>query len=137
MARSGFLLLRVSMGWLMVIWGLDKLVNVDHAVAVADRFYLGLGAQALFLNAFGVAQTVLGVLVVVGLWRRRTYPLLFLITLVTALGVWQSIIDPWSWIMEGSNALFYPSLIVVAAAVVLWGTIDQDSMALDVRKGGR
>jgi len=128
------MLLRVSMGWLMVIWGLDKIVNVDHAVRVADHFYLGFGAQDLFLNAFGVAQTVLGLLVVVGLWRRRTYPLLFLITLVTAFGVWQSIIDPWSWVMEGGNVLFYPSLIVLAAAIVLWGRIDQDSMALDARK---
>ena len=133
MKRWGLLLLRISMGWLMVIWGLDKLVNVDHALAVADGFYLGIGSQALFLNIFGVLQIILGALVVVGLWRRKTYPALFAITLVTGLSVWKSILDPWGWVLEGSNALFYPSLIIAAAALALWGSIDDDTMALEAK----
>ena len=29
-------LLRVSLGLLLVFWGLDKLVNVDHSIRVAE-----------------------------------------------------------------------------------------------------
>jgi len=134
MKRWGLCLLRVSMGWLMVVWGLDKLVNVEHSMAVADRFYLGIGGQALFLNIFGVIQVLLGVLVVVGLWRRKTYPVLFVICLVTGLSVWNSIINPWGWVIEGANALFYPSFIIAAAALAMWGLIDDDTMALDAKK---
>ncbi len=35
-------MLRVSIGYLLVIWGVDKLVNPAHGLAVSDRFYLGV-----------------------------------------------------------------------------------------------
>ncbi len=122
------------MGWLMVIWGVDKLVNVAHSVAVAEGFYFGIGGQELFLKAFGVLQILLGVLVVVGLWRRLAYPALLVISVGTAIGVRESILDPWGWVFEGTSALFYPSLIIAAAALALWGLIDEDSMTLDAKK---
>jgi len=71
----------------------------------------------------------------VGLWRRRTYPLMFLILAVTAVAVWRSVLDPWGWFIEGSNVLFYPSIIIAAGAAVLWGTVDEDELTLDRRMG--
>ena len=133
MRRWGLFVLRVTTGWLLVLWGLDKVVNVEHGVAVADSFYFGIGSSAFFLNVFGVAETLLGVLVVLGLWRRRTYPVMFLILAVTAVAVWRSVLDPWGWFMEGSQVLFYPSIITAAGAAVLWGSMDDDGMALDAR----
>ncbi len=134
MKRWGLFLLRVSIGWLLVMWGIDKLVNVEHAIRVSDTFYLGIGNQALFLNVFGVFETLLGLLIVVGLWRRVTYPIMMLILLISGLSVWKSIIDPWGWVFEGTNALFYPSLIIAAGALAIWGYLDEDTMALDHRR---
>ncbi len=131
MRDFSMLLLRVTLGGLTVFWGLDKLVNVEHSVAVADAFYLGIGASVVFLQAFGVAQTGLGVLIVDGLYRRYVYPPLVLISLVTAMGVWRSIVDPWGWALEGTNVLFYPSIIILAAALVLLGFQDEDAWSLD------
>ena len=136
MKRWGLFLLRVTTGWLLVMWGLDKLVNVEHGQRVAEAFYLGIGSQALVQNIFGVLQIILGALVVLGLWRKRAYPVAFVVVLITALGVWKSIIDPWGWFLEGSNVLFYPSAIIAAAALLLWGTIDEDEMTLDAKMGG-
>ncbi len=124
-------LLRVSLGLLLVWWGLDKLVNVEHSVRVADTFYLGIGRAVWFLSAFGVFETALGLLVIIGKWRRFTYPVMLLILAVSGLSVWKSIIDPWGWIFEESNALFYPSLVILAGALVVWGFKDEDTMALD------
>jgi uncharacterized membrane protein YphA (DoxX/SURF4 family) len=124
-------LLRVSTGLLLVFWGLDKLVNVEHSVRVAERFYLGVGATTWFLNAFGVIEILLGILVVVGKWRRLAYPAMLAIFTVSGLSVWKSIVDPWGWVFEGTNALFYPSLIILAGALVLWGFREQDTIALD------
>ncbi len=124
-------LLRVSTGLLLVFWGLDKLVNVEHSLRVAERFYLGVGATTWFLNAFGVIEILLGILVVVGIWRRFTYPAMLAILTVSGLSVWKSIVDPWGWVFEGTNALFYPSLIIFAGALVLWGFREQDKIALD------
>ncbi len=136
MKRWGLFVLRVGTGWLLVLWGLDKIANVEHGVAVADSFYGGIGSSALFLNVFGGLEALLGALVVVGLWRKRTYPLMFLILGVTALAVWKSVLDPWGWFMEGGQVLFYPSIIIAAGAAVLWGTMDEDQMTLDHRMGG-
>lgn len=136
MKRWGLLLLRVTTGWLLVMWGLDKLFNVEHGQAVAETFYLGIGSQAAVLNILGVLQIILGALVVLGLWRRRAYPVAFVVLLITALGVWKSIIDPWGWFLDGSQVLFYPSAIIAAGALLLWGTIDEDEMTLDAKMGG-
>lgn len=130
------LALRLSCGLLMVWWGLDKLVNVEHGVAVAERFYLGIGTAPAFLQFFGVFQTLLGVAVMLG-WRRRLlYPPLAAIAGVTAAGVWRSILDPWGWWLGRTNALFYPSLIILAAVLVLMAFRAEDRLALDARRGG-
>jgi len=135
MKRWGLLLLRVSTGWLLVMWGLDKFVNVEHGQRVAESFYLGIGSQAVVQNVFGGLEILLGLLVVVGLWRKRAYPVAFVVLLITALAVWKSILDPWGWVLDGSQVLFYPSIIVLAGSMVLWGTMDQDELTLDARMG--
>lgn len=113
------LLLRVSIGYLLVIWGADKLVNPAHGLAVSGRFYFGLFNAPWLMTVFGVAQMILGALVIAGLRRRYTYPAVAMITGMTLIGVWRSIVDPWGWYLTGGNALFYPSLIIFAAVLLL------------------
>lgn len=135
MKRWGLLLLRVSTGWLLVMWGADKFANVEHGQRVAESFYLGIGSQAIVQNVFGGLEMLLGLFVVAGFWRKRAYPVAFVVLLITALAVWKSILDPWGWVLEGSQVLFYPSIIILAGAMVLWGTMDQDELTLDARLG--
>lgn len=131
-ARS-LLLLRVTLGGLLIWWGLDKLVQVEHGVAVAQNFYWGLGTGPAWLRVAGALEILLGVLVVVGLVRRWAYPALIVVTGVTLLGVWRSVLDPWGWYLGETNALFYPSAIVWAASAVLWAFRDDDRFTLDRR----
>ena len=135
MKRWGLFLLRVTTGWLLVMWGLDKLFDVEHGQRVAEAFYFGIGTQAAVQNVFGVLEVLLGALVVLGLWRKRVYPVMFAVLAITALGVWKSIIDPWGWFLEGTQVLFYPSAIIAAGALALWGLMDQDEMTLDALMG--
>ncbi len=134
MKRWSLFALRVSTGWLLVLWGLDKLVNVDHAVRVAERFYLGVGSAAWFLSAFGVLEAIVGVLIVVGLWRRWTYPAMLAMLVVSGLSVWRSILDPWGWVLADTNVLFYPSLIILAGALVVWAFRAEDTLSLDAKR---
>lgn len=135
MKHRTLLLLRVSLGLLMLIWGVDKLVDVEHGLGVAERFYLGVGAEAGILAALGVLEMLLGVFVILGLMRRIAYSALVVVCGITALGVWRSIVDPWGWWLEGTNVLFYPSLIILAGALVLWAFVDHDRISLDARRG--
>jgi uncharacterized membrane protein YphA (DoxX/SURF4 family) len=127
------LVLRISLGLLMLIWGVDKLVNVEHGMLVSERFYLGAFSMPALLQAFGVAQMTLGAFIVLGLFGRYLYPVLVVITGVTLLAVWRSIIDPWGWYLEGANALFFPSLVIFAGALVLMGFREFDAYSLDAR----
>ncbi|MBD3275980.1 MAG: DoxX family membrane protein [Candidatus Marinimicrobia bacterium] len=127
------LLLRVSIGLLLVFWGLDKLVNTEHAMAVSDTFYLGLFSQAVLLKIFGVVETLIGIVIILGIWRKYSYPLMILMNAVSALGVWKSIVDPWGWYLQDTNVLFYPSLIILAGSLVLLAFLEFDNVALDIK----
>ena len=126
MKAKSLLLLRISLGLLLVIWGIDKLVNVKHGLDVSEYFYFGVFSQTLLLRAFGIIEVAAGVLIMLGAARRWVYPLLLAITGVTVLAVWKSVVDPWGWWLQGANVLFYPSLIIFAASVVLWAFQDED-----------
>ncbi len=134
MKAKSLLLLRTSLGLLMVVWGLDKIVNTAHGTAVAEHFYFGILSGATPIKVLGFLQVALGALTVLGLLCKFAYPAVLVITVITALAVWQSIIDPWSWIFEGSNALFYPSFIIAAGAWVLLAFQDEDTLSLDHKR---
>jgi putative oxidoreductase len=124
------LFLRVSLGWLLVIWGADKIVNVEHGIAVANKFYFGLFGSATLMQAGGVVQVLVGLAVVFGVARRWAYPAQALFNGVSLLAVMQSVIDPWGWVFKGSNALFYPSLIIFAGSLLLIAMRDEEKWAL-------
>lgn len=135
MKSKSLLLLRVSLGLFLVIWGVDKLANVTHGIEVSDHFFLGAFSHRLLLQAYGVAEIAVGLLIALGIGRRLTYPVLLAITGMTLLGVWKSIVDPWGWWLEGTTALFYPSLIIFAASLVLQAFRDDDHLVLLGRSG--
>jgi len=118
-SRLARTLLRASIGYLMIIWGADKLVNPAHGIRVSDGFYFGWFSDRWMMNAFGVVEILLGLLVMTGIGKRVSYPALTVITGATLAGVWRSIVDPWGWYLKGTSALFYPSLIIFAAVLLL------------------
>jgi putative oxidoreductase len=136
MKAFSLLFLRVSIALLVLIWGLDKIVDPAHAIRVSDNFYFGLLSVAWLMPALGVAQVVVALLALVGLFRRFVDPLILLINLGSLLGVWRSIVDPWGWFLEGTNALFFPSLIVAAGCLVIIAFQDRETLVLDRRRGG-
>ena len=106
MRSKSLLLLRVSLGLFLVIWGVDKLANVKHGLEVSDSFFFGAFSHRLLLRGYGVAEIAVGALIVLGVARRLTYPVLLAITGITLLGVWKSVLDPWGWWLEGTTVLF-------------------------------
>lgn len=133
MRPFSLLALRVSLGGLMVYWGVDKLINVKHGLSVAEKFYGGMPMTSTAMQLFGIAQIVLGALVMLGLARKYAYPALLLITGVTLLAVWKSIVDPFRLLSEGGTLIFYPSLIVVAGGFVLLAYREDDALTADAR----
>jgi uncharacterized membrane protein YphA (DoxX/SURF4 family) len=137
MKRYTLLFLRLSVAYLLLIWGVDKLVDPAHGLAVSTGFYAGLFGGRALMPVYGAVQIALGALLAAGLARRYVYPAVAAITGTTLLGVWKSVVDPWGWYLEGSSVLFYPSLIIFAAVLVLWAASADDVLALDTRVPAR
>lgn len=131
------LFLRLSLGWLLVIWGADKVFNVAHGMAVANKFYFDFLSIESVLRVGGVLQMLVGLAVVLGFARRWVYPAQVLFNGASLFAVMQSVIDPWGWVFEGSNVLFYPSLIIFAGSLLLIAFRDQDRLALDAGFSGK
>ena len=118
--KRALLLLRVTLGLFLVIWGGDKLVNVEHTIAVSDGFYFGLLSGGLVVAASGVVQILLGIAVVSGKFKPVAYTLMLLIYSGTLLAVWRSILDPLQLFMDGGNPVFFSSAIIWSGAYLLW-----------------
>jgi uncharacterized membrane protein YphA (DoxX/SURF4 family) len=134
------LLLRAGTGLLLVLWGALRVISPDTGPGLADKYYSGLlGIQALQI-AYGIAEIVIGALVVLGLFRRLAYPLQALILVPGALMLWRYLLDPLgAWLMsrEDSQILFFPSIVVAAATLVLIAFRDFDRLSLDAYLAGR
>lgn len=134
MKPYALLFLRVSVALLIILWGLDKIVDPGHSLAVSDRFYGGLLSFPELMPLMGAAQVAVGALALVGLFRRFADPVVALLNLGSMLGVWKSIVDPWGWVLEGTNVLFFPSLTVLAASLLLLVVRDDETLVLDRRR---
>lgn len=125
------LLLRVSLGGLLLVWGVNKIVNVDNSQAIVDNYYFGFLSTEAMLPLAGAGQMLIGLLVVIGLVRRWVYPLQLIVNAASLVAVSASIIDPWGWYLEGTNVLFYPSLIIFAASLLVMAFREEDRLSLD------
>jgi hypothetical protein len=63
-------MLRVSIGYLLVIWGVDKLVNPAHGLAVSDRFYRGAFTFPGLMPVFGIVTSVKMISATCPQWAR-------------------------------------------------------------------
>jgi len=128
------LALRITIALLVLLWGIDKLVDPGHALRVSDNFYRGLLSHGALMPVLGTLQVSLALLAMVGLFRRIVDPLILLVNLGSMIGVWRSLVDPWGWFLEGTNVLFFPSVIVVAGCLVLIAFRDEETLVMDRRR---
>lgn len=128
------LLLRITTGALLIIWGLIKVMSPENAIGVSDRYYGGLLSAEALQPLLGWAQVALGVFVILGLLRMITYPLQALVLVAGALVIWQYILDPFGMYLvaeESRRILFFPSSTVAVASLIMLAFKSDDTIALD------
>ena len=125
-ARSiALLFLRVTTGFLLVWFGLNKLVSGSAPLMVQRNLELDDSMAAAVSAITGGGEVLIGTLCVIGLWRRLALPLQALINAATAVSVWWAILDPFRWYITGvdrivfNSHVFYPTSITFAACLVL------------------
>ncbi len=134
MKAALLLALRVTTGALLIIWGSIKAFAPEIAVHVSDKYYDGAISENALQMPLGIAQIMLGVLVIVGLFRMVVYPLQAIVLVVGALAIWQYLLDPLGLYLltEGTrNILFFPSSTVAVASLILLAFKEFDTLSAD------
>lgn len=137
---ASLLLLRLGTGLLLVVWGALRIVSPAAGPGLADKYYGGLMNSPAVQLGFGAAEVALGLLVVLGLFRRIVYVAQALILVPGTLLLWRYLLDPLGLYLldkESSQILFFPSLTVAGAAFVLLAFLDEDRWSLDRQLAGR
>ena len=138
MKSVSLLLLRISTGLLLIIWGVVRLGAPDIGQHVSEKYYSGIGNAIAIQTIWGVALLIIGILCDAGLWRRYSYAAQAVVLVTGALAIWKYLLDPLGLYLltrETSQILFFPSLGMAAATIVLIAFRDDDALSLDHKFG--
>jgi putative oxidoreductase len=128
--------LRVALALLLIIWGLVRLGAPAAGMGVSNKYYGGLGANMMVQTAWGSALVLIGLFCLIG-WQRRYALAAQAVVLVSgALVIWKYLLDPlglWLLTRETSQILFFPSLSMAFASLLLLTLMEEDRWSLDNR----
>ncbi len=134
MKAYSLLFLRISTGLLLLMWGVMRLASSATGPGLAKKYYGGLASAEWMQTGWGIVLCVVGVLTVLGLFRRIAYPAQALILVGGAVAIWKYLLDPLGlWLLDETSrqVLFFPSLCLAASTLVLLAFREFDTIALD------
>lgn len=117
------LLLRLSIGLVMMIWAFDKILNPIHGAAVFEGFYGLSGVGKAVVRGIGVAQAIVVLAFLLGLARTWSYGAVLLMHGVTTLVSWSAYLQPLK------NILFFAAWPMLAGLVTLFLLRTHDRIA--------
>lgn len=128
--------LRISLGLLLVWWGLGRITSPELGLMMQEKFYYNLFPSRTLQIAFGYVEMCVGLLVVLGLFRKYAVPTQLLITGFSAATILTALLDPFGlWLPAEKIApiqhLFYPSVISLAAGFLMYNLSAFDRYSLD------
>lgn len=136
MKAISLLLLRLSTGIYLMLWGFMKLGAKDMAVGVSEKYYSGLLSGDLVNYAVGGIEMIIGLLVVLGLLRSIAYLGQLAFYLVGAAAIIVNLVDPFGlYIAASAKLTFFPSWTLLFASIVLIAFKSDDTMSLDAKRG--
>lgn len=125
-AAAALLILRVSLGVFLLQWSVEKIVVPESAIRVAQHFY-GVAPTVGTTIIAGVAEALLALALLVGIWGRWSYGLAILVHAVSLVSTWRQLLNPYA----GSNHLFIAGVPVLAAFVLLYMLREWDAYSVE------
>ena len=96
------LILRVFLAIFLLQWSIEKLIMPNAAASIARNFY-GVTLPVSGSYALGVAELILSLALLFGVYRAISYGLSLLVHTVTVLVSWRQLFDPWGLAKVGSH----------------------------------
>lgn len=127
--KVALLLLRLSLGGFLLLWGIDKLVAPFATMITFQAFYR-VDIDSTLAMAAGVLETVLALAIIAGSVKTLSYGLGVLLHSVSVVVTHRQWLDPF-----GENHLFIAALPLLGAFIVLFMLRRQDTLwSLDHRR---
>jgi hypothetical protein len=124
------LLLRLSLGLVMMVWAFDKILNPGHGSAVLEGFYGLEGVGEQVIRIIGIIQGLIVLGFLVGFAKTWTYGAVLLMHAITTLVSWSAYLKP----LE--NILFFSAWPMLAGLVALFLLRGEDRIASFGRAAG-
>ncbi|MDG1709502.1 MAG: hypothetical protein P8H03_12115 [Emcibacteraceae bacterium] len=106
--------MRITVFLVMFAWTVDKFVDPSHGAAILKGFYFIGGAGEQLVIAMGVAEMLLILAFVAGMWKKYTYGLILLFHGLTTLASWDRYIPP------DVSLTFFAAWPMLAACITLF-----------------
>ncbi len=128
----GMLLLRWGCAWFIFVWAINKFTAPGQYAWLVGQFDK-ITIDVAQVYAIGAVQTLVCILVFLGLWRGASYAALALIHGFTLWRIWPRLIDPFDVNDKGFpvNRNSAIALGIFMAMVALWMLRDRDRWSLD------
>lgn len=117
------LLLRLSLGLVMMVWAFDKILNPGHGAAVLEGFYGVPGAGEQVIRTIGIAQGLIVLGFLLGIAKTWTYGAVLLMHAVTTLVSFSAYLEPLK------NILFFSAWPMLAGLITLFLLRGEDRRA--------
>ena len=133
-AALALLLIRLSLGYFLGVWGGNKLMASEQSVQLFQYFY-GVATDRQVVSLLGLMQIGLAVAIVLGVWRKPVYLAGLAVHSITILVIGDSLLAPFT-IEDGFpvNRGYAASVPVWAAFATLWLLRKLDWMSIDQRR---
>jgi hypothetical protein len=113
--------MRLGIFIVMFVWTLDKFINPGHSIAIFNKFYSIAGLGETVAYALGVLQLLLVLAFVVGIKKRITYGLIFLLHGGSTLSAYAQYMDAFN------HLLFFAAWPMWAACFALFILRSEDT----------
>jgi len=135
MQSLSLLLLRFSTGMYLILWGVLKFASKEAAVSISDKYYGGIASVDLVNAALGCFEIIVGLLVILGLFRAFAYKAQAAIYLFGVLAIAPYIIDPFGlYIASAPKLTFFPSTTLFFASLIMLAFKEFDTRSLDAKR---
>lgn len=124
------LILRVTLGVFLLVWGLEKFILPERTVGIFKKFY-GFEIAVDITPFLGAAECALAIALIVGAWRAWSYGISALVHGFGVFATWQQIIDPWGLIYGEVKHLFFAAVPVLGGFIALFLMRARDVWTVD------
>ena len=122
------LILRITLGYFLLLWSLEKLIVPSATIRIAQSFY-GVQLPAWGSYALGIAELVLSLALLCGAYRTISYGLALAVHTITVIVSWRRLLDPMG--LLGANHLWIATWPVWGGFIALFLMRHWDAYTID------